>query len=152
MITTKTFDKLTPVILFGTIAIALFLVSIARVTGYKDVVDASAEAQVVASCDLVFEDRPAGAIHVYNLEDGRLLERFERGNGSFVRGVMRSMTRERRSDQLGAEAAPFRLTRHSNGALTIRDQATGREIFLNAFGVTNADAFARLLSASQSTT
>lgn len=151
MITVKTLDKLTPVILFGTIAIALLVVSVARVAGYKDVVDVNAETQVVASCDLVFEDQPAGAIHVYNLEDGRLLERFERGNGSFVRGVLRSMTRERRSHQLGSEQ-PFRLTRHSNGALTIRDQATGREIFLNAFGVTNADVFARLLSASLATT
>lgn len=142
-------ERTTPIVLFGTMAIALLLVSLARVNGYTD--NTAATAAVVASCDLVFEDLPGGAIHVYNLADGRLLERFERGNGSFVRGVMRSMTRERHSRSIGAEK-PFRLSRHSDGALMIRDQATGTEVFLNAFGPSNAEVFARLLAASRSTT
>jgi putative photosynthetic complex assembly protein len=142
-------ERTTPIVLFGTMAIALLLVSLARVNGYTE--NTAATAAVVASCDLVFEDLPGGAIHVYNLADGRLLERFERGNGSFVRGVMRSMTRERHSRSIGAEK-PFRLSRHSDGALMIRDQATGTEVFLNAFGPSNAEVFARLLAASRSTT
>lgn len=141
-------DRLAPIVLFSSIVLTLVLVCAARLAGYKDSFETSTE--VLASCDLRFEDRPAGVVHVYSEADGRLLERFSRGNGSFVRGVLRSMTRERHSRQLGAEA-PFRLSRHSDGALTIRDQATGREIVLNAFGPTNAALFARLLSASRAT-
>ncbi len=141
-------ERMTPMVLFGTMAIALLLVSLARVNGYTE--EPADSAAVVTSCDLVFEDLPGGVIHVYNLADGRLLQRFERGNGSFVRGVMRSMTRERHSRSIGAEK-PFRLSRHSDGALTIRDQATGAAVFLNAFGPSNAEVFARLLAASQTT-
>lgn len=139
-------EKMAPIVLFGTIAIALLLVSLARMNGYTDSTDSTA--RVVASCDLVFEDLPGGTIQVYNLEDGRLLARFERGTGSFVRGVMRSMTRERYSRQIGAEL-PFRLSRRSDGALWISDPATGTEVFLNAFGPSNSEVFARLLTASQ---
>jgi putative photosynthetic complex assembly protein len=141
-------ERLAPIVLFSSISIALVLVSWARATGYKDNLETNSG--IIASCDLRFEDMPAGGVHVYDLDDGKLLGSFERGTGSFVRGVMRSMTRERHSLQLGADA-PFRLTRHTDGALTIRDQATGREIFLNAFGPSNAEIFARLLSASQTT-
>jgi putative photosynthetic complex assembly protein len=139
-------NKLAPFVLFGSITIALVLVGVARYSGYKDQIESSG--QVVASCDLRFEDRPSGVVDVYSEGDGRLLGRFERGDGSFVRGILRSMTRERRSRDLGSEA-PFRLARYSDGALTIRDEATGRQIYLDAFGTTNADVFKRLLSASR---
>lgn len=139
-------NKLAPSVLFGSIAIALLLVGLARYSGYKDQVEAGG--QVVASCELRFEDRPSGVVDVYSEADGRLLGSYERGSGSFVRGILRSMTRDRRSRQIGSEA-PFRLARHSDGALTIRDEATGRQIYLDAFGTSNADVFKRLLSASR---
>jgi putative photosynthetic complex assembly protein len=138
-------DSLAPIVLFSAITIALVLVGLARYTGYKDHFDS--DDRVVASCDLRFEDRPSGVVAVFSEKDGRLLGSFERGSGSFVRGILRSMTRERRSRDLGSEA-PFRLARYSDGALTIRDQATGRKIYLDAFGTSNVEVFERLLVAS----
>ena len=80
--------------------------------------------------------------------DDTLLATFRAGEGSFVRGILRSMTRERRINEAGS-TRPFRLARHRDGALTILDEATGQLIVLNAFGPTNAGAFARLLDNSQ---
>jgi putative photosynthetic complex assembly protein len=139
-------NKLAPIVLFSSIGIALVLVGVARYSGYKDNFESSTK--VVASCDLRFEDKPLGVVEVYSEADGRLLGHFERGSGSFVRGVLRSMTRERHSRHLGSDA-PFRLARYSDGALTISDQATGRQIYLDAFGPTNAEVFMQLLSASR---
>jgi putative photosynthetic complex assembly protein len=139
-------NKLAPYVLFGAIGVALLLVGLARYSGYKDQFETSGRA--VAHCDLRFEDRPSGVVDVYSDADGRLLGSFARGDGSFVRGILRSMTRERRSLHLGSEA-PFRLTRFSDGALTIRDEATGRKIYLDAFGKTNVAVFHRLLQATR---
>lgn len=135
-----------PYLLAGIVAIALLAVAFARWVGTE--VTVRQGAVIVASCELRFEDGPAGSVLVYSARDGILLETFESGAGSFVRGVLRSMTRERRSLQTTSEK-PFRLARHADGALTIRDQATGRLIVLNAFGPTNAGVFARLLDASR---
>lgn len=135
-----------PYLLGGIVAVALIAVVFVRWAAPE--VTAQRSAAVVRSCELLFEDGPAGSVLVYNAPDGVLLETFESGAGSFVRGVLRSMTRERRSLQASAEK-PFRLARHADGALTIRDESTGRLIVLNAFGPTNAGVFARLLNASQ---
>lgn len=135
-----------PYLLGGIVAVALLAVLFARWAAPQ--VTAQSSALVVLSCELRFEDGPAGSVLVYSAPDGALLQTFESGTGSFVRGVLRSMTRERRSLQASPEK-PFRLARHADGALTIRDEATGRLMVLNAFGPTNAGVFARLLDASQ---
>jgi putative photosynthetic complex assembly protein len=57
---------------------------------------------------------------------------------------MRGMARERRMNGIGP-ALPFELTQWANGALTLRDPATGRAIELGSFGATNRAAFARFL-------
>ena len=44
-----------------------------------------------------------------------------------------------------SRAPPFRLTRWDNGTLSLDDVASGRRINLEAFGLGNAAAFARLL-------
>ena len=139
-----------PYVLGGLALAALLLVTVARVSGISsqsDVAQVAARA-VVNSRQLRFEDGQAGAVEVYDWRDGALLASFPSGDGSFVRGVLRSMTRERRALEAGAEA-PFLLARRSDGALTISDQATGRTIVLNAFGPDNAGVFARLLDAGQ---
>lgn len=135
-----------PHVLGSIVLVALLAVGIARVTGLSQDVPASEE--VVASSMLLFEDGPAGAVQVYDYQHGALLASFPSGDGSFVRGVLRSMTRERRALEAGSDT-PFLLARHRDGALTIHDQATGRTILLNAFGPDNAAVFSRLLDASQ---
>ena len=96
---------------------------------------------------LTFSDRADGAVVVTDVDTGRTLGVLigENDGGGFVRGVMRGMARERKMHGIGA-AAPFELTRWSNGSLTLRDPATGRAIELGSFGATNSAAFARFLA------
>ena len=64
-----------------------------------------------------------------------------------MRGTLRGLVRERRLSGLGGQS-PFVLTHWSDGSLSLDDPATGRRISLEAFGETNAGAFAQLFRAS----
>lgn len=127
------------------IGFSLLAVTTARITG----VGASGRAApspAVEARDLRFEDRVDGAVLVYDGSGEDLVAVVEPGEGGFVRGVLRALARERRAHDAG-QAAPFRLARRVDGRLTLEDMTTGRVIELVAFGPTNLDAFARLLSA-----
>jgi putative photosynthetic complex assembly protein len=144
-------DKLgrqAPYILLALAGTALLIVAVARLAGYPPAT--AIPADVLLSRDLRFEDSSGGSVNVYDWENGELLESYPAGDGSFVRGVLRAMTRERKSMEEGSET-PFRLARHQDGALTIEDLATGRLIVLNAFGPTNAGVFSNLLRARRDT-
>jgi putative photosynthetic complex assembly protein len=101
---------------------------------------------VVASCVLRFEDVSDGLVHVYDHDSGRLIATLEPGKDSFIRGVMRSMARERRARDLGMEE-PFRLAQHADGSLILEDTAIEHEVNLVAFGPTNLGSFEKLLLA-----
>ena len=124
------------------IGFALVAVVASRVSGYGTV--ESPLAAPLESRDLRFEDRADGAITVHEPSGGRIVEVLEPGTSGFVRGVLRGMARERRSRDLDS-GPPFRITRWSDGRLTIEDLTTGTEIDLHAFGPTNTAAFARFL-------
>jgi len=62
--------------------------------------------------------------------------------------VLRGLVRERRLSGIGS-SAPFVLRRWADGRLTLEDPKTGRVIDLGAFGVTNAQAFAKLMASSE---
>jgi putative photosynthetic complex assembly protein len=94
---------------------------------------------------LRFEDAPDGAVLVHDARDGQLLQRFPAAEGGFVRGALRALVRERRQEELGAEA-PFRVAAWTDGQLTLEDTATGRVVDLTAFGMTNATVFSQLLN------
>ena len=138
-------DKLgrqAPYILMALAGTALLIVAVARLAGYPP--ETAIRSEVLLSRDLRFEDSDGGSVNVYDWDNGELLESYPAGAGSFVRGVLRAMTRERKSREEGSDI-PFRLARHQDGALTIEDLATGRLIVLNAFGPTNAGVFSTLL-------
>ncbi len=100
----------------------------------------------VESLQLRFEDRQDGAVVVYEAREDRLLTVLEPGDGSFVRGVLRGLARERRRQDIGARP-PFRLVRWADGHLSLEDPSTSQEIALNSFGPSNAQAFAEILMA-----
>jgi putative photosynthetic complex assembly protein len=116
----------------------------ARFTGHGTTQTPTARAVEVR--DLRFEDRADGAVAVYESASGVPVAVFEPGTNGFLRSVMRGMARERRRQDVGAEP-PFRLTRWSDGRLSLDDAATGRHIDLEAFGPDNSVVFARLMLA-----
>ncbi len=98
----------------------------------------------VASVGFHAEDQVDGSIALRNAGDGHLITMIRPGEDGFIRGTLRGLAQARQREGLGREA-PFRLTRFDNGTLALEDDATGRKVPLEAFGHTNALAFARLL-------
>jgi len=107
----------------------------------------TAPAATVLARDFRFVDRPDGSIAVYDARDSRLLDAVAPGTNGFVRGALRGLARERKRQGYGAEI-PYRLIAGADGRLVLLDTATGRRIDLEAFGPTNASAFAKFLAAA----
>jgi putative photosynthetic complex assembly protein len=108
------------------------------------------QSPAVAVRDLAFEDVADGSVLVRDAASGATLGRLAPGADNFIRGTLRSFVRERRQHGM-VSAAAFRLSARADGRLTLEDLATGRQVGLEAFGVTNARAFARFLVADSQT-
>lgn len=91
---------------------------------------------------LRFEDRPNGDIAVLDTTTQREVAHFQ-GEQGFLRGSLRALARERQRNGLGPQA-PFELTGHVDGRITLRDTATGQRIALESFGPTNSAVFSQL--------
>ena len=126
------------------VGFSLLAVVGAQLSGFK--AERPPAGSVVESRDLRFVDGQGGLVLVYDAASGRMLQSLQPGTENFIRGVLRGLARERRSLAQGSQV-PFRIARHAEGRLTLEDTATGRLIDLDAFGPTNAGAFARLLDA-----
>lgn len=126
-------------------AMMLFAVGVAFAGRLSHSVSYRPEASVVAERDLRFLDRADGAV-VAQTADGRVIDVFQ-GEQGFLRGTLRSFVRTRHLDELGPQT-PFKLTRWSDGRLTLDDPATRQHVELMAFGSTNAAVFAPLLEAN----
>lgn len=116
-------------------------------------VDTNEFAQVTAemSRDLYFEDQADGSVAIAVISDEpdgiapkQEMHAVEPGTGGFIRGVLRGLGRDRKLRGIGPDE-PYRLTRWSDGRLSLSDPSTGIRIDLEAFGPTNIEAFARLL-------
>lgn len=130
-------------------AISLVLASLVLVGGQRMGIFGSPpaaetrQATAILSQDLRFFDQPDGAVRVAVAGgEDRIIPT---ASGGFVRGILRSLVRERRAQGLGSEQA-FRVTEWSDGAVTIQDLATGRTLNLNAFGPTNRHDFIALIA------
>jgi putative photosynthetic complex assembly protein len=100
-------------------------------------------AAVVETRQLRFSDRADGAVVVTDATTGDV-QIVAPGTNGFLRGVVRGLAQERKRQSEGG-ATPFRLTRWSDGRLSLSDPITQRNVYLEAFGPTNAAAFAVLL-------
>jgi putative photosynthetic complex assembly protein len=125
-------------LVFGT----LITVAVIRVTGTGAV--RHPDAKLVTTRELRFEDDKSGAVNVYDPAQDRQIAKVEPGVGGFVRATLRGLGRERKRRGVAPEAT-FRLTLWSDGRFTLEDRYTDRRIDLEAFGATNAGAFARFL-------
>jgi putative photosynthetic complex assembly protein len=97
--------------------------------------------------DLRFEDLVDGGVRVRDAESGEEIALLAPASNAFIRGALRALVRDRRLGDQRADQ-PFRVAAWSDGRLTLEDTATGRTVALEAFGATNAGAFARLLAPS----
>jgi putative photosynthetic complex assembly protein len=91
---------------------------------------------------LRFEDRPNGDIAVLDAGTQREVARFQ-GEQGFLRGSLRALARERQRSGMGPQA-PFELSGHVDGRITLRDTVTGQRIALESFGPSNSAVFAQL--------
>lgn len=105
------------------------------------------DSPTIAQVDLRFEDRDDGSVVIRD-GAGALLATLPVSQDGFIRGAMRSLTRQRGMVGIGQDQ-PFRLERRENGRLSLSDPATGGRIELDAFGPSNSAAFARFLPARE---
>jgi putative photosynthetic complex assembly protein len=118
--------------------------AISRISGLGTV--QMPESAAVEIRPLRFEDMRDGSIQVTDARTGQVATSVEPGTNGFIRGTLRGLARERKRQGIGIEP-PFILTRWADGRLSLEDPTTGRVIALDAFGPTNGEAFAQLLTA-----
>ena len=99
---------------------------------------------------LRFEDRPNGDVAVMDGQSTLEITRYV-GEQGFVRGILRTLSRERMRRGIGS-GPTFELIGHTDGRLTLLDPATGQRINLESFGPTNMSSFAKLQPAPASST
>ena len=98
------------------------------------------------SVEVRFRDESDGSVSVRDIRNDQVVASLAPGTNGFVRSVMRGLVHERKRRGFDA-TPPFRISQWSGGRLALEDTATGRLIDLDAFGVTNKDAFAQMLPA-----
>ncbi len=132
-------------------ALALVIVTIMG-SGFARVTDVGVSrmptSSAVATLLLRFDDLDDGGVAVLNAADESLLYKVEPGTNGFIRATMRGLARERMRSGVGA-AAPFKLTRWSDGTISLHDEPTGRRLDLDAFGPANAGAFAQFFATKE---
>ena len=126
------------------IALSIILAAAGRLTG---VANSAPTGVAVASRELLFRDRPNGAVAVYDASNvSAPIDMIAPETNGFLRATMRGLARQRLRQDADVEI-PFRLTGWADGRLTLTDPTTGRTVEMEAFGITNEAVFAHLLTA-----
>lgn len=134
----------TPLLLPG-IVVACFVALFAFIALHGPPAPNPPQGFVVTARDIFVEDRDDGAVVIRDARSGQVVQELEPGTGGFIRATLRGLVRARRLGELGPEK-PFRVTRWSEGRLTLEDTASGRVVDLLAFGQAQVDAFQSLLT------
>ena len=93
---------------------------------------------------LLFSDGANGEVVISDAASSVIVRTLTAGEGSFSRGVVRSLVRTRHQQGLFAQTG-FHLNLYEDGRLQLIDPLTGQVIDLVAFGPTNMAEFAGLL-------
>lgn len=138
-------DSTSRILLAGLAVVVMAVLAatlIARLTGYS--MDSMPDTAVMDVRELGFRDIPNGVVEVFEWNSKTSLAKIQSGEGAFLRGVVRSLVRQRRGLDSGI-ASVFELTRYEDGRLVLSDPATGERVDLVAFGATNIAVFAALM-------
>jgi putative photosynthetic complex assembly protein len=132
-------------VFFGAVvALSITAAAVGRLTGAADSTPTST---VVVSRQLLFRDMPNGGVAVFDATDTNApIDILAPETNGFLRATMRGLARQRIRQDADKEV-PFRLTEWADGRLTLEDPTTGRRVEMEAFGITNEQAFADLLTA-----
>jgi putative photosynthetic complex assembly protein len=120
--------------------VLLLVVGSLRLGGFNPAI---APGDLRAERSLRFTGTPAGAVLVHDARSGEQLAEMT-GEQGFLRGILRSLARERRAQGVGP-TPPYRLSLHADSRLLITDTDTGLFLDLTSFGPDNAAVFARWL-------
>jgi putative photosynthetic complex assembly protein len=123
---------------------SIALAAAGRLTGAAD---STPRVAAVMSRDLLFKDLPNGGVAVFDASTpAQPIEIVPPETNGFLRATMRGLARQRLRQDADI-AVPFRLTEWADGRLTLEDPTTSRRVEMEAFGITNEESFARLLTA-----
>ncbi len=136
--------KMPPQILAGMWGLVIFAILAAATWRMIAPPPQPRDARAVGTQYLAVADGADGSVILVDAATSAPIDTLDPGTSGFVRATLRGLARERKRQGFGPDAA-FRLIRWTDGHLTLDDLATGRRIDLGAFGVTNAQAFARLM-------
>jgi putative photosynthetic complex assembly protein len=127
------------------ITISIAAAALGRMTGFAN---SAPTGTPVITRELLFRDMPDGEVAVFDARDPATpIALVARETNGFLRATMRGLAQQRLRQDADVNM-PFRLTAWASGRLTLQDAATGRRLDLEAFGITNEEAFARLLTAT----
>jgi putative photosynthetic complex assembly protein len=88
---------------------------------------------------LKFEDLQDGGVAVIDTSSNQVIH-VVTGEAGFVRGILRTIARERRIRGLGKDE-PVRLMSFKDGRLVLHDPLTNTQIELESFGSMNVESF-----------
>jgi putative photosynthetic complex assembly protein len=98
----------------------------------------------VAQLAIRFDEQADGSVLVRRIVDDHALEILPRDGSTFLRGVLRSLQRERAMRRVDRDA-PFMLVRRLDARHAMIDPVTGSRIELDGFGPSHSAAMARLM-------
>lgn len=134
------------VLLFAAVGLAWALISV-NSQGHQGPPQ-KPDVPIVARASLTVIDGEGGAVVIQHLESMEPLATYAAGEGSFVRGVMRTLVRERVSRSIESEPI-FILELTAAGGLILLDELTGYWIAIEAFGPDNYREFRALFDLAQ---
>jgi putative photosynthetic complex assembly protein len=103
-------------------------------------------APVAEQITILFDERIDGSVEILRESDRTLLDRLPSDGSGFLRGVFRSLKRDRVIRSI-PQGEPYLLVRRTNGRVSIVDAVSGERINLNGFGPTNLATANRVLDA-----
>ena len=140
-------DKLMGLIMSG----LLFVVAVVSLARINDHVAEAPKpmAPIQIQRAVSFVDEGDGRIRIEDASNGRPLRILLAGEGSFIRGAVRSLVRTRQLASVEV-AASFDLILYADGRFQLYDPLTGEALELAAFGPSNSGEFRALLTETPS--